>query len=117
MMRIVPGYEAEAGVEQGLCLFRIAVSILRVLRKYGNDPEGAARGQAYHGQLPAEASRKEAVQFIVGAGGNIDPFGGVPGDAGSGLAGDLLLASQEQNGRYRGDPGDERADGRLFTHR
>ena len=80
VMRIVPGHEAEGGVQHRLRLFIVSPAILRILREHGNDLEQAPGGQAVHGDLSAEAAGHEGVQLVLRAGRDIDARGGVAAD-------------------------------------
>jgi len=79
MVRVIPGYEPEAGRQHRLGLLAVAPAVLRVLGEDRDVLEQPARGQPIHSDLPVEATRHESVELIVLAGAYVHLFGGVAG--------------------------------------
>ena len=80
VMRIVPGHEAEGGVQHRLRLFIVSPAVLGILREHGNDLQQAAGGQAVHGHLAAEAAGHEGVQFVLRAWRDVHARCGIAAD-------------------------------------
>ena len=91
---VVPGHEAVGGLQHGFGFFIKAIPFFPVHGKYRNDFQQAAGRDAINADLAAEATGKEAVEFVVLAGGDVHLRSHITGQRAA-LVGRPLLAAAE----------------------